>query len=118
MDQSTTPGKHALAAHLNDAIGRAMASYGASRGTSPLPRLSWTLSRRGVVAGYASDDHVEGDKAAVLARWAELLGLAADPDAPVGTAEFSGAVSDVEIQVWGITDRAAWDAWVRGGWRS
>jgi hypothetical protein len=80
--------------------------------------LRWSLRRADAtgrptaVIGQASSDYVEHEIPDVLAEWVAALSLTpAEPNPRLpGTQFFTGQVDDVDIEIWGVIDRVAWDA--------
>jgi hypothetical protein len=79
-----------------------------------LPPLRWTLNpgRDGLaLVGMATSDYPETEIPAVLGEWAALLDLAPQPPNPYlpGALIFTGTTDGVHIEIWGVTDRHAWE---------
>jgi hypothetical protein len=63
------------------------------------------------IKGLAGSDYRDEEIPAVLAGWARLLGLSPVSEPMTGATEYAGTVDGCPVLVWGITDRAVWDAW-------
>jgi hypothetical protein len=98
-----------MAAAANAAAATVMGRVGDGR---RLPPLTWTYKPDlQSLNGLASDgDYEPAEALQALARWASALGLTRLDTPPVGTVEYSGmTVFKVQVTVWTVTDREAWE---------
>jgi hypothetical protein len=92
---------------VKDAMAAGMGYLGKAAG---LPELRWLwLTGTGYFEGYASADYSDAEVPAVLAKWAEYLGLTQKARPMSGTLEYGGHVAGVNVSVWGVVDRDAFE---------
>jgi hypothetical protein len=101
--------------HVADAIHAGMAAgitaqlnqLGQAAGCAP---LSWSIRLEdGRVTGQAGAEYSDDEATEALEAWSDLLGLTAAPMLTAGTDTYHGLVDGMHIQVWGVTDRDAFD---------
>lgn len=106
---------------VNDAASAVMNSYGRER-NSVLPALVWFVRPEGVTGMADVGSYAEGEVAGVLSRWAGCFGLTRVADRPhlPYMVEYAGSIGGLDVRIWGITDRAGWEAVMspRGGGRA
>lgn len=79
-------------------------------GAYEMPQLIWSFRGDNPprIIGYANIDHEQADVPAVLRSWADALELAESPESRESLL-YVGEVQGVQVEVWGIVDRAAWE---------
>lgn len=101
---------------IDEGLTAALTEYGTARG---LPRLHWHLCSgveissvgRAQVIGQASvADYPEQDVAAAVQAWAAALQFQlVEQPGNVGALEARGVVEGLDVEVWGVTDREAFE---------
>ena len=111
---------------LTDAAGEVLNARGAAQGCGPLywfvpvPGFdsTWSATRRPVrearfpgervtvLTGQPDAGHTEEQALAAVRAWAKAFGLEPDSSAAAHTVAYVGAIEDVLVEVWAVTDRA------------
>jgi hypothetical protein len=86
---------------------RTMDGY-ARRVERTLLPLTWSFDEStGTVTGHAGAEYTDEQAVQVAADWARTFGMASNPTATEGTAEWTGRIGAVDVRVWAVSDRAA-----------
>lgn len=101
---------------LIDAIaegqGESANRWGKRHGLAP---LRWTGSATDpVLVGHPDAEHADADAVRITQQWADALGLVEQPQSHEGmrewSASWSGVLFGVTVEVWCVSDRAAFEA--------
>lgn len=99
---------------LHEAAVRA-ATVAMTRRGEGLPALHWSAApvafQRWQVTGTVEDGTGE-EVAGAIRAWSDRLGLTLTDTPQPGLVEAKGVIDDVDVEVWGVVDRATWDAWL------
>ncbi|GAA3435621.1 hypothetical protein [Kutzneria kofuensis] len=80
---------------------------GQAAGCAP---LTWSIRLEDWhISGQAGAEYSDDEAAEALEAWADLLGLTAHSLAVAGTDTYHGLVDGVDIELWGVTDRDAFE---------
>lgn len=92
---------------LLDVLRRSLNAYGARSGIKP---LVWRVDRMSYeLTGQVESDVAPDDARARVEAWGDLLCLG-PRRTDRGAVERVGAMDELPVVVWGVVDRAAWDA--------
>lgn len=95
---------------LGEAVTREFNTEGARHHCPP---LLWLVTTAGQLTGSTYSDTDAADVPAALEKWADLLSLApVEHPECAGTLEYQRTIDGWSVEVWGITDRAAFDHYV------
>jgi hypothetical protein len=100
-----------LACQLDQAINAAVTAVMNNHGGA-LPPLLWFAQAQGLSGMADVGTYTEKEVEPVLFRWAGRFGLRRVADRPhlPCMVEYAGAIEGQQVRIWGIVDRAGWEA--------
>lgn len=102
---------------LREAVGVAINAMGAKAGLRPLSWTHQSMNEPTVLTGHASSgDYHASEIPELVTTWAAFLGLLESETYVVaGTMQYRGTVDGFKVNVWGVTDRQAFDSANKNG---